>query len=41
MATGTTGHSKLTISDSVLLLLKAILRNFRGLKPLLPLSPSG
>lgn len=41
IATGTTGHSKLAIIDRVLLLLKAIVANLTGLKPLLPLSPSG
>jgi hypothetical protein len=35
------GHSMLVIMDRVLLLFPEMTRNFIGLKPLLPLSPSG
>lgn len=35
------GHSKLVIMDKVLLLRPLMTRNLMGLKPRLPLSPSG
>jgi hypothetical protein len=41
MATGTIGHSMLVTMDSVLVLRPLMTRNLMGLKPRLPLSPSG
>ena len=41
IATGTIGQRKLTSIESVHELRKQILRNFRGWRPRLPLSPSG
>ena len=41
IAMGTMGHRQLTSIDIVLELLPLMTRNLMGLKPLLPLSPSG